>query len=102
SDQPPVSPVFTLADYPTVDPTAWADFEEHRKAIRKPMTDKAREKNAEVLAPLTAEQQRDSVDTTIRNRWTGLFPPKGGGAPQQKRPGKLARAMEVYRERTGA
>ena len=66
---------------PSVDPSVWAEFEAHRKEIRKPLTDLARTKNANVLALLTREQQRASVDESIRNRWTGVFPPKGLPVP---------------------
>lgn len=102
SDQPPDPPAFTLADFPKVDPQVWADFEEHRKAIRKPLTDMARKLSAEFLSKLPPEQQRESVNESIRSRWTGLYPPKGNGAGSQqpRRLGKLARAMEVLNERT--
>lgn len=82
TDKPPLPPegeVFVLPK--SVDPAAWAEFEAHRKEIRKPLTDLARTKNANVLALLTKEQQRISVDESIRNRWTGVFPPKGAAAP---------------------
>lgn len=60
-----------------VDVLAWGEFEKHRKAIRKPLTDQARDKNAAILQAYPQEVQRQIVDTTIANRWTGLFPPKG-------------------------
>ena len=63
-----------------VDPRAWADFEAHRKDIRKPLTDLSRKANAKILANLTPVQQREAVETTIANRWTGIFPPKTNGA----------------------
>lgn len=59
-----------------VDPDVWAEFEQHRKEIRKPLTDQARTKNANVLAGLSRADQLAAVDTTIRNRWTGIFEPK--------------------------
>jgi len=59
-----------------VEPAAWEEFEAHRRDIRKPMTDLARTKNAEVLKGLSHEQQRVSINASIANRWTGLFPPK--------------------------
>ena len=73
-----------------VDAEAWAEFEAHRKDIRKPLSDLSRAKNAAVLAGLTTDQQHASVDATISNRWTGLFPPKTNGtqaptpAPRQR------------------
>ena len=59
-----------------VDAMAWADFETHRAAIRKPLTDQARTKNANILLEYPPDVQRQIVDTSIANRWTGLFPPK--------------------------
>jgi hypothetical protein len=82
TDKPPLPPkgkVFVLPK--SVDPAVWAEFEAHRKEIRKPLTDLARTKNASVLALLPREQQRASVDESIRNRWTGVFPPKGLPVP---------------------
>ena len=60
----------------------WAEFEAHRIEIRKPLTDRARAKNCNVLLNLTRDEQREVVDRTIANRWTGLFP------PDKKRNGK--------------
>jgi hypothetical protein len=59
-----------------VDPGTWADFEAHRREIRKPLTDLARRTNVKVLVGLPPKQQREVVDTSIANRWVGLFPPK--------------------------
>jgi len=63
-----------------IDPTVWADFETHRREIRKPLTGLSRDKNAKVLVVLTQAQQRQCVDASIANHWTGLFPPKLNGA----------------------
>lgn len=71
-----------------VDGRAWADFERHRREIRKPLTDMAARKNAEILRGMTPQQQRLSVDTTIANRWTGVFPPKE--AVKQAYKGKIS------------
>lgn len=59
-----------------VDPKAWEEFETHRASIRKPLTDEARTKNANVLVDYSPEIQRKIVDKTIASRWAGLFPPK--------------------------
>ena len=66
-----------------VDPAVWAEFVAHRKAIRKPLSAQSAAKNRKVLDALTVEQQRASVDATIANNWTGLFPPKGRHGNQQ-------------------
>ena len=83
-----------------VDSEVWREFEQHRVEIRKPLTTLARKKNAAILGELTKAEQRVSVDTTIANRWTGLFPPKHK-QEQPQRKGKLARAMESYNARHG-
>lgn len=77
-----------------IDPVVWAEFEQHRKEIRKPLTDLARSKNESILAGLTKDEQREAVNATIANRWTGLFPPRHKQS-QPQRKGKLARAMEA-------
>ena len=59
-----------------VDPAVWAEFTAHRKAIRKPLSKLSAQKNINILAALSPEQQRQAVDTTIANNWTGIFPPK--------------------------
>lgn len=86
-----------------VDPAAWEDFEAHRKAKGGKFTDLARAKNAAVLVSLTPEQQRASVDDTIRNNWTGLFAPKGSNGihhcPQNERDQELSSmVIKIYCE----
>jgi hypothetical protein len=73
----------------------WKDFEQHRRDIRKPLSDRARALNANVLLRLSQEQQRQSVEDTIRNRWTGLFEPKGG--PTNGKPTGLDRIAAAER-----
>jgi hypothetical protein len=75
-----------------VDARAWVEFLAHRKEIRKPLTALAAKKNAEVLRKLSPGQQREAVDATIANRWTGVFPPKGAAT----RPGTVT--PQEYRE----
>jgi len=69
-----VTPFTPMPDW--LNPGAWSEFEQHRKDIRKPLTNLARKKNLDVLEPLGFDEQQAVVDTTISNRWTGLFPPK--------------------------
>lgn len=70
----------------------WADFVEHRKAIRKPMTDRAQERMLRHLADLRS-QGHDAValmDTAIRSGWQDVYAPKPAGqfnslpAPKQR------------------
>ena len=58
---------------------AWAEFEQHRREIKKPLSDLARQKAANQLKCLNHEQQQACVDSTIQNHWQGLFPDKHRG-----------------------
>lgn len=60
-----------------VDGQAWADFTAHRQELRKPLTDLAARKVANLLCRYSVDEQRQMVDDAIRNRWTGIFPAKG-------------------------
>jgi len=64
--QPPVPP-------PEINLDAWAEFEQHRKEIRKPLTDLARKKAWNQLKPLTHQEQQSVIDYSIAGRYTGLF-----------------------------
>ena len=56
-----------------IDVDVWAEFEQHRAEIKKPLSDLARTKAANVLIGCSVDQQKRIVDKTIQNRWTGLF-----------------------------
>jgi hypothetical protein len=69
----------------------WQDFVDHRKAIRKPMTDKARERMLRHLADLKAKGHDvvTLMDTAIRSGWQDVYEPKAAGqfnSPQVPRP----------------
>ena len=68
--------VFSPPDW--IDPEAWKRFEKHRKAIRKPMTDDARNLAVRKLDEYRQDGHEPTtvIDNTILNGWTGLFPPK--------------------------
>tara|TARA_R110000803_G_scaffold171371_1_gene234328 strand:+ start:221 stop:952 length:732 start_codon:yes stop_codon:yes gene_type:complete len=55
---------------------AWAEFEQHRKDIKKPLTDTARTKAANQIIHLDPAEQQSTVDKSISSRWAGLFPDK--------------------------
>lgn len=63
---------------------SWEEFEAHRKEIKKPLTDLARIKNAEVLKNCSHDEQKQIIDKTIANRWTGLFSLEKGKQSQRK------------------
>ncbi len=60
-----------------VDERCWSEFVAHRQNIRKPLHKLSAAKNWRFLSTLSVDEQRASVDATIANNWTGLFPPKG-------------------------
>ena len=69
-----------------VNPDAWDEFVEYRKAKRKPVSDLARKKLWLKLQRHTAEVQQEMVDRSIENDWQGLFEP-----PEPRR-GSIAKA----------
>ena len=56
---------------------AWAEFEQHRRDIKKPLTDTARTKAANQIIHLSTIEQQATVDKSISSRWAGLFPDNG-------------------------
>ncbi len=60
----------------TINPTAWADWERHRKQRRKPISDRAAREQWALLSSLTHDQQAECISASIRNDWQGLFPEK--------------------------
>lgn len=78
-----------------VDPSVWAEFVEHRKAIKKPLGKLSAQKNRNILEALTLEQQRETVDRTIANNWTGLFPGGSKNGTHQQNPGPLSAVDRV-------
>lgn len=79
-NKPPLPPKGKQFELPSaVDSSVWAEFEQHRKEIRKPLTDMARTKAANILKPLSIADQKATVDKSIQSRWTGLFPERVNG-----------------------
>ena len=86
-----------LSLYKNVSPEIWEEFEQHRKEVKKLLTELSAKKNMQILNSLTIQQQQISVDATIANRWTGLFPPK---EIQKKTKGKIGRAINAIEQHT--
>ncbi len=63
-----------------INPVAWAEFEAHRREVKKPLTELGRTKAMNALQGYDFNEQQIAIDKTIQNRWTGLFPEKLGGA----------------------
>lgn len=55
---------------------AWADYEQHRREIRKKITPLSATKQKNILRQYDFESQQKIVDTSIANGWIGLFPDK--------------------------
>lgn len=54
----------------------WDEWEAFRRKKRRPISEDAAVKQLAMLGTLTVEQAVESIETSIRNDWTGLFPPK--------------------------
>lgn len=59
-------------------PDSWNDWVEHRKSMRKPLTQRAAELSIRELASLQAQgfDPAKIINTSILNGWQGLFAPK--------------------------
>lgn len=69
---------FALPDW--IKPETWKDFEEHRRKLRKPMTDRARlgiVKRLELIIHDTGLTAEEVLENSITNGWQSVFAPKG-------------------------
>lgn len=66
-----------------MDPEAWAEFVEHRKSIKKPMSALAEKKILKKLQTFKSKGMniQEILDLSIENGWSGVFPSNGS---QQK------------------
>jgi DNA-binding transcriptional MocR family regulator len=62
---------------------AWNDFVEHRKTMKKPLSDIAKSKSSNILKDLDKTVQQETVDKSIQAGWAGLFPEKQNLIPPQ-------------------
>lgn len=80
SKEPPKSkPKFYLPDW--IPKETWQAFEEMRKKIRKPMTDKARELLVRRLETFKSEgcDPQDLLEAAVLNSWQSVYKPNGNG-----------------------
>lgn len=70
---PSAVPIPTELDSPDFR-KAWADWIEDRRARGKRVTELAAKQNLEKLAPLGITKAIESIQDSIRNGWTGIFP----------------------------
>ena len=53
---------------------AWTDFMDHRKEIKKPITDRAKRMTLKRLSNGTVKDAIDAIEASIANGWQGLDP----------------------------
>lgn len=85
SFSPPAGKILRENGHPWIDSQAWDDFVQHRSEIKKPLTELAVKKSLDLLGQYKS-RQREIIDNTIRNRWTGIFKPKGKPAVENEGP----------------
>ncbi|MGZ4957331.1 MAG: hypothetical protein ACXV8Q_19710 [Methylobacter sp.] len=54
--------------------SAWIEFEQHRKEIKKSLSDLARTKAINQLSGLTNNEQQEVIDYSITGKYPGLYP----------------------------
>lgn len=74
--RPPAKPAFVLPDW--IDASRWDAFEEMRRRMRKPLTDRARELIVGELEKLRAKgyDSGDLLDASTRKNWLDVYEPK--------------------------
>ena len=82
---------FVLPDW--IDVKAWTEWEKFRIERKKPLSDLSRRKCFAVLEKQKGHQ-REIIDMSIMNGWTGLFPMKG---KQMKGKSAVDLVEEAYR-----
>lgn len=72
----------------------WKSWQQHRKVIRKPLTDAAAELTLRTLAEMfdAGHDPVAAIELSIANGWTGVFPPK---PPARAAPARQPSALEV-------
>ncbi len=71
----PPTPPRKMTPPPELDAETWEQWEQHRKALRKPLTPQARALQWKKLAEWGWEHQRAIIERSIERGWQGIFPP---------------------------
>ncbi len=84
---------------PNIPPDLWAEFLEHRRAVRSPMTPVAQRRALSLLARMaeTGQDPAAVLEQSIVNGWRGLFPVRGAGPPRQPAGGVSYPAQRMAR-----
>ena len=74
----------------TIDSEHWKAWEEHRKKLRKPMTDHARNLTVSKLEKLSLQghSPNDLIDLAIERGWQGIYAPSDNGSRGQSKADK--------------
>jgi hypothetical protein len=67
--------------------TAWQEWEQHRREIRKKITPTTRKRQLEQLGAMSEADAIKSIRQSVANGWTGLFEPKGKTATKNNHAG---------------
>jgi hypothetical protein len=78
----------------------WEEFEDHRRDIKKPLTDLARTKLLNKLASLSKEEQDECIANSIASGWAGLFPNKLNGGVNGKPKSAYQQRVEAGDDRS--
>ena len=66
--------------------SAWSDFIDHRKSIRKPMSPKAATLNLNTCLTIGHDNAIRAIEQSIANGWTGIFEPKAATSVNGSKP----------------
>jgi len=67
--------------------TAWREWEQHRREIRKKLTPTTRRRQLEQLGAMSEADAIQSIRQSVANGWTGLFEPKGKASSKSNHAG---------------
>jgi len=67
--------------------TAWREWEQHRREIRKKLTPTTRKRQLEQLGAMSEADAIQSIRQSVANGWTGLFEPKGKASSKNNHAG---------------
>jgi DNA-binding transcriptional regulator YhcF (GntR family) len=72
------APVFEIPESLNNDDflAAWAEWQEHRKQIKKKLTPLAAKKQLKMLSEIGVSKAIAAIDHSIKNGWQGIFEPK--------------------------
>jgi hypothetical protein len=62
----------------------WADFLEHRKTVKAPMSDLAAKRILAKCRSWGEPVAIEALDRSIEAGWKGIFPPRGNNEPQRE------------------